>query len=87
MTSSEKKYVDLTAKVTAQEAVKEFRATLNCDNHNDRLGDLEQIVHNGIKDKTEDNARGIRSLRKFMSLALMSIILLMIGGIVAAIFT
>lgn len=87
MTSSEKHYVDLTAKVTAQEAVKEFRLTLNCDNHNDRIGDLEKVVHNGIKNKAKDNANSIRALRRFMFWAIMSIVLVMAGGLVAAIFT
>ena len=86
MTASDKEYVEMTAKLTAQETVKEFRITLNCDTNSERIGELEQTVNNGIKDRGEENAKGIRSLRKFISWALMSIILVMAGGAAAIIF-
>ncbi len=86
MDADDREFVMLTARLTAKETVAEFRKTLNCDQESNRIGAVEQVINNGLKDKTEDNATGIRSLRKFMSWALMSIILLVIGGIAAAIF-
>lgn len=53
----------------------------------ERIGELEQTVNNGIKDKTEENTRSIRGLRKFLFWALMSLILIGTSGIITIIFT
>ena len=87
MTTNDREYIELTAKVTAQEAVKEFRLTLNCDTNAGRISELEQTVNNGLKDRTVENSKGLRVMRKFIFWAVTSIVILMAGGVIASIFT
>jgi len=85
MTSSDKEYINMTAKLTAEATVREFRNTLDCNHNTNRIGHLEQIVENGLKDKTEENEKGLQVLRKFIFWALMSIVLLMVAGLLTII--
>lgn len=87
MTAEDKDFIQMTAKLTAQETVKEFRVTLNCDKNVDRIGDLEQTVNNGIKSQGEENAEGLRGLRRVFTYSLIGTISLLVGGIITAILT
>lgn len=83
MTAEDKEFVEMAAKLTAQETVKEFRVTLNCDTNAGRIGDLEQVVNNGIKDKAEQNTKGVMANRKFIFWSILGLFLILIGGMVA----
>ncbi len=80
MTKSDKEFVEMTAKLTAQETVKEFRVSLNCDTNSQRIGELEQTVNNGIKEKGEQNTKGITANRKFIFWSILGLFLILIGG-------
>jgi len=82
-----KDFITLTAKDTAHECVREFRATLDCNKNDDRIGDLEQTVNNGIKDRGVENTKSIKRIWKFVTFTLISIIFVVVGSVAAAIFT
>ncbi len=86
MTASDKEIVEMTAKLTAKEAVKEFRKTLNGDKHNDRIQELEMVVNNGIKDSIAENGKGIIANRKFIFWSILGLFLVTIGGMVISLF-
>lgn len=87
MTASDKEYVEMTAKLTAQETVKEFRLTLNCNANSGRIGELEQVVNNGIKDRGEENAKAITRLRKFVFYGILGVFILALVGAATQFFT
>lgn len=83
MTKSDKEFVEMTSKLTAQATVTEFKKTLNCNEHILRIGELEQTVNNGIKDKAEQNTKGILANRKFIFWSILGIFIIVISGTVA----
>lgn len=78
MTASEKEYVNMTAKITAETTVKEFRKTLNCDKNVGRISELEQTVNDGIKEGVGENRKSIRILRKILFGSMSAILLTVI---------
>ncbi len=86
MTKADKEFVEMTAKLTAQETVKESRATLECATNGNRIGELEQVVNNGIKERADRNEKGIAANRKFIFWSILGLFLVMIGGITLSYF-
>lgn len=62
VTKTDREYIDMAATLAAQKVVKD----LACNNHNSRIGEVEKVVFNGVKERGEHNERNIRTNRKFL---------------------
>lgn len=75
MTKADREYIEMAATLAAQKAVKD----LACNSHSERIGEVEKVVFNGIKEKSEQNARGVRANRKFLFYGIGMLFLTMVG--------
>ena len=62
MTKTDREYIDMAATLAAQKVVKD----LACNSHNNRIGKMEKVVFNGVKEKGEQNEQNIQTNRKFL---------------------
>ena len=79
MTKADKEYIEMASTLSAQKAVKD----LACNNHNGRIGEIEQVVFNGLGDKVKDNSKGIKSNRKFLFFGIGILFLTVVAGAIA----
>lgn len=75
MTKADREYIEMASTLAAQKAVKD----LACNNHNERIGEVEKAVFNGVKEKSEQNAKDVRINRRFLFFGIGILFLTVIG--------
>ncbi len=75
MTKADKEYIEMASTLAAQKVVKD----LPCNNHSERIREMEQVVFNGLSDMGKENRKGIRTNRKFLFLGIGILFLTVVG--------
>jgi len=79
MNKQEKEYVEMTAKLTAHECIKEFKKTLDCNNHDERISTNEQILNDGLRSD-------VKNIKRWFMWTILSVVIIIIGSLISNIF-
>jgi broad-specificity NMP kinase len=64
MNELDRQFVEMTARITATEVVREFRETLQCAEHDNLIDKHESTLNNGLKDSVIDLKQETTKLRE-----------------------